>query len=122
MDVRRSGVGVGKGQVGRAGLQHVDQVLREVLTDLHDRQVRTESRSFGAQRRAGGSQARDNLVGGRVVDEVDAAGKVGQAETRRIEVDTAAAQGRLAGFVEGQLQRLAAEQVDAVERSVLRGR
>src|SRR6202035_1212434 len=40
--VRASLVGVGQRQVGRAGLQHVDQVLGEVLTDLHDREVRTE--------------------------------------------------------------------------------
>jgi len=42
--VRRFLVGVGQRQVGRAGLQHVDQVLREVLADLHDRQVRTQGR------------------------------------------------------------------------------
>src|SRR5690606_3036460 len=32
-------VGVGQRQVGRTGLQHVDQILREVLTDLHNRQI-----------------------------------------------------------------------------------
>src|ERR1700759_4889433 len=41
-------VGIGQRQVRRTGLQHVDQVLVEVLTDLHDREVRTERRSFRA--------------------------------------------------------------------------
>src|SRR5712664_1777884 len=45
-------VGVGQGQVGRPGLQHVDQVLREVLTDLHDREVGTERRGLRTQRGA----------------------------------------------------------------------
>src|SRR5215207_10920884 len=40
-------VGVGERQSGRAGLQHVDQVLVEVLADLNDRQVRTERRRLG---------------------------------------------------------------------------
>src|SRR5246127_3826325 len=38
-------VGVRQRQVRGAGLQNVDQVLVEVLTDLHDREVRTEAGS-----------------------------------------------------------------------------
>jgi len=47
-------VGVRQRQVGSAGLQHVDQALVEVLTDLHHGEVRTEGRSFRAQGVAGG--------------------------------------------------------------------
>src|ERR1700761_1089611 len=43
-------VGVGQRQGRRTGLQNVDQGLVEVLTDLHDREVRTERGSFRAQR------------------------------------------------------------------------
>src|SRR5204863_627191 len=60
-------VGVGQGQVGRAGLQHVDQVLREILTDLNDRQVRTQGRRLGPQRGRRGGQGRQHLIGRRVV-------------------------------------------------------
>src|ERR1700712_6093340 len=42
-------VRVGERQVRRTGLQHVDQALREVLTDLHDREVRTERRGLRPQ-------------------------------------------------------------------------
>src|SRR6202022_2270304 len=63
-------VGVGERQVGGAGLQHVDQVLVEVLADLHDRQVRSEARSFRAQRGAGGRQCGQRFVGRVVVQEV----------------------------------------------------
>ncbi len=63
-------VGVGQRQVRRAGLQHVDQVLREVLTDLHDRQVRTEGRRLRAELARCGVEAADNLVDGVVVLEV----------------------------------------------------
>src|SRR4029077_14836375 len=54
--VRRFLIGVGQRQVRRTGLQHVDQVLREVLTDLHDREVRTQGGGLRAQRRAGAVQ------------------------------------------------------------------
>src|SRR5882724_3573003 len=47
-------VGVGQRQSGRTGLQHVDQVLVEVLADLHDRQVGAEGRGLRPQRDAGG--------------------------------------------------------------------
>src|SRR5579871_3672141 len=43
-------VGVGQGQVIRARLEGIDQVLGEVLTGLHDRQRRAELRSLAAQR------------------------------------------------------------------------
>src|SRR4051794_25136586 len=68
--VRRFLFGVGQRQVGRAGLQHVDQVLREVLTDLHDREVRTEGRSLGPERAAGCAEDAKSLVCRSVVQEV----------------------------------------------------
>jgi len=40
-------------RLDEAGLQHVDQVLGEVLAVLHDRQVRTKRRCFRPQRAAG---------------------------------------------------------------------
>jgi hypothetical protein len=43
-----------------------------------------------------------------------------QAEAGRVEGDAGDVQRRLAGFVEGQLERVAVQQVDAVERRVLR--
>ena len=60
--VRRFLVGVGWRQVRRTGLQHVDQVLREVLTDLHDRQIRTEDQSLRTKRAARSLQAADDGV------------------------------------------------------------
>src|SRR6185312_10006644 len=62
-------VGVGQRQVRRTRLQHVDQVLVEVLTDLHDREVRTERGSLRAQRGGRRVQRRQRLVGRRVVQE-----------------------------------------------------
>src|SRR6478672_4526821 len=56
-------VGVGERQRGRTGLQHVDQVLVEVLTDLHDRQVGAEGGRLRPQRDAGGVERRQNGVG-----------------------------------------------------------
>ena len=47
--------------------------------------------------------------------------QVRQTEARRVERHAGDAQRRLAGFVERQLELIAAEQVDAVERRVLRG-
>src|SRR5579872_2556816 len=114
-------VGVGERQVGRAGLQHVDQVLVEVLADLHDRQVGAEGGGLRAQRDAGGVERRQNIVGGVVVDEVGAGGEAGQAETCRIERHAGDRRARFAGFVEHQLQLVSVEQVDAVEGGVLRG-
>ena len=72
-----------------------------------------------AEQAGGGAQRRDNLVGRGVVHEVDAVRQGGKAETRRVEVHAGDAQGRLAGLVEGQLERIAAEQVDAVEGGIL---
>src|SRR5579863_2818158 len=114
-------VGVGQRQVGRAGLQHVDQVLVEVLADLHDRQVGAEGGGLRPQRDAGGVEHRQNIVGGVVVDEVGAGGERRQAETGRIERHAGDRRARFAGFVEHQLQLIAVEQVDAVEGGVLRG-
>src|SRR6202011_5664465 len=75
-------VGVGQRQVGRTGLQHVDQVLREVLTDLHDRQVRTQGRRFGAERGAGRAEQRKRLVRRGVIQEVGPANVVRETEAR----------------------------------------
>ena len=76
-------VGVGDGQIGCAGLQHVDQVLREVLSDLHDREVRAQRRSLRPQQAARIVQARQHAVGRRVVDEVGARDQRRQAEAQR---------------------------------------
>src|SRR6267378_3985231 len=92
--VRRFLVGVGQRQVRRAGLQHVDQVLGEVLTDLHDRQVRTQGGSLRAQQGRSAAQVGNNLVGGGVVDEVGTARQVRQAETSRVERHAGDAQRR----------------------------
>ena len=59
------------------------------------------------------------LVAG-VVDEGGAGGERGQAETGRIEGHARDRHGRFAGFVEHQLQRIAVQQVDAVEGRILR--
>src|ERR1700745_2548025 len=63
-------VGVGQRQVRRTGLQNVDQVLVEVLTDLHDREVRTQGRRFRTQRGRRGVERSQRLVGRGVVQEV----------------------------------------------------
>jgi hypothetical protein len=67
------------------------------------------------------AQVGNNAVGSGVVDEVGSARQVRQTEARRIERHAGDVQGRLAGFVERQLELIAAQQVDAVERRVLRG-
>src|SRR5215468_6478002 len=105
--VRRFLVRIGQRQVRRAGLQHVDQVLREVLTDLHHREVRTQGGSLRAQQRRSAAQVGDDLVGRGVVNEVGAADEVRQTETGRVEVDASDVQGRLAGLVERQLELIA---------------
>src|ERR1700726_2387279 len=74
-------VGVGQRQVRRTGLQHVDQVFVEVLTDLHDREVRTKRGGFRTQRRRGGGECGKRLVGRAVVQEVGARGERRQVET-----------------------------------------
>src|SRR6185436_2249837 len=78
--VRRFLVGVGQGQVRRTGLQHVDQVLGEVLTDLHDREVRTERGCLRTQRRARAAEGSDLRVGRTVVQEVGSGSQGGQTE------------------------------------------
>src|SRR6185369_874589 len=115
-------VRVGQRQVGRAGLQHVDQVLVEVLPNLHDGEVRTQRRRLGAQCAGGVAQRRQHLVGGIVVDEVGADQQVGEAETYCTEGCAGNVQRGRAGLVEHQLQRVAVQQVDTVERGVLRSR
>src|SRR4051794_7983661 len=120
--VGRLDVGVGQGQVGRTGLQHVDQVLVEVLTNLHDGQVRTKARRFRTQRARRRVQIGQHLVGGSVVDEIGTAGQRGEAETLGVVGHAGDAQVRLAGLVEHQLELVAVQEVDAVERGVLRGR
>src|SRR5262249_58590998 len=92
----------------------------EVLADLHDRQVGAESGSLRTQRDAGGVERRQHGVGRIVVDEVGAGDERLQAETSRVERHACDRDGRLAGFVKDQLQRIAVEQVDAVEGGVLR--
>src|SRR6202035_6017372 len=62
-------VGVGQRQGGRTSLQHVDQLLRKVLADLHDRQVGAEGRCLSPQRGAGVVERRQRSVGRRVVNE-----------------------------------------------------
>src|SRR5207248_5666875 len=121
LTVRRFLGGVSKRQVGCAGLQNVDQVLGEVLADLHDREVRTQSRRFGAQRGAGRAKCGERLVGRTAVEEVRTRYQHVQAQAGRTISDTRDAERGLAGLVEGQLESVAVQQVDAVERCVLRG-
>src|SRR5579864_771777 len=64
-------VGVGERQIGRAGLQHVDQALREVLADLDDRQIGAKGGSLRAQLGAGAVERVQNGTGQDVVREVD---------------------------------------------------
>src|SRR6185436_19116106 len=113
-------VGVGQRQVGGAGLQHVDQVLGEVLTNLHNRQVRAEGRSFRPQQSTGGADRREHLVRRVVVLEVRAGDQRIQAQARCIVGDAGDVERGLAGLVEGQLQVVAVQQVDAVEGRILR--
>ena len=114
-------VGVGQGQVGRTGLQHVDQVLVEVLTDLHDGQVRTQGGRLGAEHGAGRVELGELRVGGTVVQEVGARGQRGKAEAGRVEGDTVDGECGLGGFIEGQLEVVAIQQIDTVEGQILRG-
>src|SRR5712691_6452043 len=113
-------VGIGQRQVGRTGLQHGDQVLREVLADLHDRQVRTEGRGLRPQRVRRAVYLGHYRVGGGVVQKVRAGDQRSKAKARRVEGHALDGQSGFAGLVEGQLEIIAVQQVDAVERSVLR--
>ena len=111
-----------KRQVGRSGLQHVDQVLIEVLANLHDREVRTESRSLGTKQAAGGAELGQCGVRGRVVQEVRARGQRSKAKAHRVEGHALNVQRGLAGLVKGQLEIIAVQQIDAVEGRILRRR
>src|ERR1700687_1158022 len=68
-------VGVGERQGGRTGLQHIDDVLVEVLADLHDRQVGAEGRGLRPQRDTGVVERRPYGVRRTVVEEVGAGGE-----------------------------------------------
>src|SRR5207249_1028648 len=61
-----------------------------------------------------------NLLSQDVVGEVDARGERSQTKTGRIEGHAGNGQGRFAGFVEDHLQRVAVQQVNAVEGRILR--
>src|SRR5205807_7262372 len=80
----------------------------------------TEGRRLRTQRGAGGVELRQHGAGRRVVEEVGTGSERSQAETGRVEGHAVDRRGRLAGFVEHQLQRIAVQQVDAVEGRVLR--
>src|SRR3954451_14702900 len=82
LTVGRFLVSVSQGQVGRTGLQNVDQVFREILADLYDRKVRTQGRRFGAQRGGGSAEQGKSLVGRIVVQEVRPACQRRKAKTR----------------------------------------
>src|SRR5262249_21502268 len=115
-------VGVGQRQVRGAGLQNVDQVLVEVLTDLHDREIRTQRGGFRAQRGGGRVERGQRLVGRGVVQEVHTRYQDRKTEAGIVERHAGDAERGLAGLVEHQLERIAVQQVDTIERSVLRGR
>src|ERR1700738_3832287 len=115
-------VGIGQRQIGGAGLQHVDQVLVEVLTELHDRQVRTQGRRLGTERGAGRAEYGERLVRRVVVQEVRAHGQRRQAQAAGAVGDAGDAERGLCGFVEGQLEVVTIQQVDAVEGRILSGR
>ena len=67
--VRAFLVRVGEGEVRRTGLQGVDQGLGEVLTGLHDREVRTEARRIGTQRVSGRLELRKDAGDRRIAVE-----------------------------------------------------
>ena len=71
--------------------------------------------------RAGGAELGQIGVRGGVVQEVGARGQRSKAEARRVEGHALDVQGGLAGLVEGQLEIVAVQQVDAVEGRILRG-
>src|SRR5581483_12397887 len=104
------------------GLQHVDQILAEVLANLHDREVRAERRGFRAQRGRRGVELGQNLVCRARVEEIGTRDQGRKTETGVVEGHALDVQGRPSGLVEHQLQRVAVQQVDAVEGRVLRGR
>src|SRR5438874_6290164 len=113
--VRRFLVGIGQSQVGRAGLEHVDQVLGEVLPDLHDRQVRTQRRSLRPQSVGRAADLRNDRVRRGVIEEVCAGDQRSKAKPRRVKRHALDGESGLAGLVEDQLEVVAVEQVYAVE-------
>src|SRR5262249_37810606 len=73
-----------------------------------------------AQREAGVVERGQNLLSQDVVGEVGARRERREAKAGRIEGHAGNGQGRFAGFVEDHLQRVAVQQVDAVEGGILR--
>ena len=69
---------------------------------------------------AGGAEDGKNLVRRRAVEEVGAACQQRKAEAGRVEGHALDGERGFAGLVERQLQVVAVEQVDAVERCILR--
>ena len=127
--VRRFLVQVGVRQVGRTRLQHVDQLLGEVLAVLNDRQVRAQGARRGGQRVAGAGQGRQGLVDVRVQQEVAETvlagravrvGDRGQAEAVRGRVDRGDVEVGATGVVELDVHviALAGNEVDAVVAGV----
>src|SRR6202011_6214864 len=100
---------------------HVDQVLVEILTELHDGQVRTQGRRLGTERGAGRAEYGERLVRRAVVQEVRAHCQRSQAEAAGVVGDAGDAERGLGGFVEGQLEVVTVQQVDAVEGRILSG-
>ena len=86
----------------------------------HDRQVRTEARCRRAQRGRGLGQLCQHRVGRVAVEEVGAGGQAREAKSGVVEGHAGDRQLRSAGLVEGQVQGIAVQQVDAVERGILR--
>src|SRR6202011_3176197 len=101
---------------------HVDQVLVEILTELHDGQVRTQGRRLGTERGAGRAEYGERLVRRAVVQEVRAHCQRSKAEAAGVVGDAGDVERGLGGFVEGQLEVVAIQQVDAVEGRILRRR
>src|SRR6185312_4747578 len=83
-------------------------------------EVRTERRGFRPQRGGSGRERGQRLVGRAVVQEVSARNERRQSKAGIVEGHARDAERRLAGIVEHQLQRVAVQQVDAVEGRVLR--
>src|SRR5437667_106017 len=89
-------------------------LVERSATQLHDRQVRTQGRSLGAEHSAGRGELGERGVGRAVVQEVRAAGQRSKAKAGRVESDATDVERGLGGFVEGQLEVVAKQQVDTV--------
>src|SRR3984957_17882660 len=96
-------VRIGDRQVGCAGLQHVDQVLRKILANLNDRQVGTQRRCFRLQRAARSAERGQHAVGRIVVQEIGAGHQRRQTKASCAEIRPVDGKGGLAGLVERQL-------------------